>query len=300
MDNKVEQSDLDNYLFNDPNSLNPELDSKDILYIKYPNNVQFIFEKIKILGFGKYGIIYLYKYKNLKYALKFSKSNLLECNEYKAAVELHSSKFRDKKIFTVIDSKIVICENKSVILMPAMDASTDDLNLSPSKFTDRKITIITNIRQQMESIINLNSNEIINDPKQENFKFAYLDLKPSNVLYKRTTPRTYILGDLGSIVEYDKKILPGIFVSTHLIQLPEFKKAENFCSSHIVKCMRFVFGLFTLLLMTNEYDNFYKRITIPLTKKELTNYNKKLVKIMGRDFANLIIDITRHRISMFG
>ena len=313
------QEELDEYLFNNT-SLDPTLISDDILHITYNNKV-LEFKKYSAIGKGAYGQVFLFKLDKLKYALKFAtmdEKGKIDNSEKTAILELQNCDRKFNRRCNIVKARLI--ENgpelKQAIpilasIMPVMIGDLDTLlfNVNSRFYSDPistlgyKKNILNSIRSQMECIIHLNDREIIEEKEQKNFQFAYTDLKPSNILYKindDTLEYEFCLGDLGSLIKNED----NEFISTFPIQLRGEMKVEktfaNFPNKHIVSCMRYVFGLFSYLLLTDGFNEFYKNInTIKIKNSELTHINSELVRIMGETYSNLIIDDIHHRTSMF-
>jgi hypothetical protein len=335
----LSQEELDEYIFEDFTSVEPTLTPTNLFYtfdlnifIKDRPDIVFKGEgpessKSKTsLGGGTFGMLYSYSSESLQrdgskfnYVVKFARlsedGTIDDGNERKANQALRSILREQKRRCDIIHGRVITCssENHLAILMPMMDGDISKLNMRGwSKMS--KLKLLDTIRSQMECIIKLNSDEDLENPLQNTFKFAYLDLKPGNILYKRRAngELTYKLGDLGSIVEDDEKNRPGEFISTYPVHIFEKKEGKlvlvngknyqtlQFPGRHIVKCMRYVFGILAHIVLGGiliKSDGIYKKI---LSTSELQLRNQKIIEYYGDDYSDLMYDTsTEPRLSMY-
>jgi hypothetical protein len=313
---ELTQEELDRYLFENKNSINPFLDDSGNIIIYTENGSLTLTRTNKKLGSGRYGEVYVYESGSIKYALKFaftlpwydpeedSEEEIDDGQERKAVLELRNVYLRDNIWCNVIKARIIDSSNKYATLMPVMDGDLYDLiDLNVLTPEDKK-EILESLRQQMECIINLNSREVIEEKKQENFKFAYLDLKPGNVLYKKVTVNgktkySCLLGDLGSILRNDNDNFISSFPVKTKVNLRRVsmrigdyagivsvkKEIFNLPRDYIVDSMRYVFGI-------NAFYIFTGNVKIDPDLMDLIAMDNYLNSNLGESYANLIIDDT--------
>jgi hypothetical protein len=293
----ITQEELDDWLFNDLNSKDPIIDLEGFLIIHYKNETYIKLEKTEgNPAKGTFGEVFIYQCDTIQYAVKFSiniseDGKLIDGNEILSINTLRFHPEINNKKCNIIPARIVQCVNKLASIMPRMNGDIHRLNI---KFfsIDRKKELLESIREQLNCIINLNDRKDILNPLQNTMKFAYLDLKPSNVLYKieKNGKFVYKLGDIGSIIEHDNENSPGEFSSTYTIQLNNADQGK-FPGKKIVRCMRYIFGLFSWFILdwTNYMNNmwcFTKHVSIHI----LVDINYRLVRNFGPTYSNLIYD----------
>jgi hypothetical protein len=309
----ITQSELDDYLFNDHKSLDPVMNMNNELIITLADSSSLIFtvdEKCKFKR-GSYGIIKTYKCGDLIYALKYAYgTNVLtnkveDGNERLAIIELRSRAIAEGKICPLVQARIVQSATSFITLMPKMRGDVSKIPRKNWTIADKKY-LLDSIREQMEYILHMNTYEQLHNPKQDSMKFAYVDLKPENVLYNRNSDGTvtYKLGDLGSILEIDPDDEPGCFPGTYAIRTR--KGYMDPCpDKYIVKCMRYLLGLFAFnLLTTNTYKGM-ELLNVDNNEDEeehsLQEMNNLVVEQLGQGYDNLIDDSSKVlRVSMYG
>jgi hypothetical protein len=314
---RLTQEEVDRHLFETRNSLNPYLDEEGNINIYVGDTVVILNKTDKLLGEGTYGKVYVYKSNYIKYAVKFSSitpdGKVSDGNEREAVLELRNVYLQNDIWCNVIQSRIVDSTNKHATLMPVMYGDLFDLMALNILSSEDKKEILESLREQMECIINLNSREVIEHEDQENFKFAYLDLKPANILYKIIFKDGKIkydcrLGDLGGIIKGKN----GHFISsimlktsinidnynTQILSIPQkdrkmFKdQMFHYAKYYIVNCMRYVFGVNACMLMYNT--------SINPNIDRLIELNDALVRDLGLNYSNLLVDhIDMVRTSMY-
>jgi hypothetical protein len=307
---ELTQEELDRYLFENKNSINPFLDDSGNVIIYTENDSLTLTRTNKILGEGSYGRVYVYEHGSIRYAVKFALPNangeIDDGNERKAVLELRNVYLRNNIWCNVIKARIVDSSNKYATLMPVMDGNLYDLMELDVLTTEDKKEILESLRQQMECIINLNLREVIEDKKQENFKFAYLDLKPGNILYKKVTvdgktKYSCLLGDLGSILRNENNDFISSYPVKTKVNLRRFSmlsddfvlgvprslraKIFNYPRDYIVDSMRYVFGI-------NAFYIFSGKVKLDPKERDLIAMNNYLRINLGEDYVNLIIDDT--------
>jgi hypothetical protein len=287
MEEEISQKELDLVLF-DINYPAPILISHDELLIPENGDGYMILRKDKSLGKGSFGKVYRYYYKNIEYAVKIINQydEVFFDSESRAIVLLKMYQILYKRTCKIIPCKLVESLIGTVSIMPVMDgnilAIRDKIRVMD---IEQKKEILESIREQMESVIRLNDEEDIKHELQSHMRFAYLDLKFGNVLYKVDSEGKiiYLLGDIGSIVENLPKTNPGEFISTYPIQIKEML-VTNATNVYIVKSMRYLFGIFAYALCNNII------IKKTLSRYKLSKKNRELVEILGNEYDNLIDD----------
>jgi hypothetical protein len=309
-DKKITQEELDEWLFNNHSSPNPFINEEYEITIICPDDTHLTSTGFRKLDEGGFSTIYLYSFSEIKYVAKFAfelqgdkkiikyneDGTIKDGNEKKALISLKDKSIREGKICSIIKGKIVDSKIPSTI-MPLMDGNLLDLINEMSVHESTKRIIVESVRSQMECILSFNSEDILNDEKSL-FKFAYMDLKPSNILYKLVN-REYIfkIGDLGSIVPSKDNHL-GIFPATYYTQIKELERTK-FPKSYIVRSMRYLFGLFCYNLMINEFTNIDRDDIYD--EEDLEEMNFSIITYLGDNYDNLINDQTNVvRKSMYG
>ena len=301
----IVQEDLDKYLFENKLSIEPSIDSNGVLHCFTEESKCVKLTMTSLIGSGGYGDVHLYSSRsgNIKYAVKFAiilDGVMDDGNERKAVIELKQQEILRNKKSNILTAKTIQCINKFAVLMPLMDGTFEDLDMKGWRIDYKKI-MLESVRSQMEYVIRLNEADVIMEPKQDKFKFAYTDLKPSNILYKNDPKFTVKLGDLGGILPIQK----NVFISTIPVQ---FKVSDGKNSrediftqlpdKYIVKCMRYVFGLISYWVLTNDLQKLESFFEVVETE-DLIACNEELVINFGTEFANLIYDEKSHRTSMY-
>ena len=296
------QDSLDEYLFYDSTSITPIMDSDDVLYCFTSDNKVVKLHRGVQLGKGTYGNVYLYSSRNIKYAVKFASiidGIVYDGNERKAILELKHSVQKD----SLINARIIEC-NRFASMMPVMENDLNDMN--PAMLNrELKIQILDLIRTKMECIIKLNSENVIAEIEQKNFKFAYIDLKPGNILYQHKVIDgvdniVFHLGDLGSVI----RTHDGRFMSSIPIKLLDSTclfidmKNNRFPDRSIVKCMRYVFGVLAYTFLKGNFD-VINVFCGSITSHDLSHMDRELVEGLSASYANLLFDVQIHRTSMY-
>lgn len=298
----ITQDSLDEYLFYEVNSITPIMDSDDVLYCFTSDNKVVKLHRGVQLGKGTYGNVYLYSSRNIKYAVKFASiidGIVYDGNERKAIFELKNFVQRN----VLINARTIEC-NKFASLMPVMENDLNDMN--PAMLSrEQKIQILDMIRTKMECIIKLNPENVVGEIEQKNFKFAYIDLKPGNILYQHKVIDgvdniVFYLGDLGSVIRtHDSRFMSSIpvklldprclFIDMKNNRLPD---------RSIVKCMRYVFGVLAYTFLKGNFDviNVFCR---NITSHDLSHMDRELIQGLGVSYANLLYDVQIHRTSMY-
>lgn len=301
----IVQADLDKYLFENKLSIEPSIDSNGVLHCFTEEGKGVKLTMKSRIGSGGYGDVQLYSSRsgNIKYAVKFAiiiDGELNDGNERKAVLELKEQEILRNKKSNILNAKTIQCIDQFAVLMPLMDGTFEDLDMKGWRIDHKKI-VLDSIRSQMEYIIRLNDADVIMAQKQDNFKFAYTDLKPSNIFYKNDPKFTVKLGDLGGILP----IQGNIFISTIPVQFkePDTKNSHKdiftrLPDKNIVKCMRYVFGLISYWVLTNDFQKLESFFEI-VGAEDLIACNDELVINFGIEFANLIYDEKTHRTSMY-
>jgi hypothetical protein len=334
----LSQEELDEYIFEDFTSPEPILtptvvshvfnlsiptrDGSAIVFRGGGIPVHSSYKSQTASGEGAFGAVYKYSTSSLqrdrnsfnymvKFAIPSQDGTIDDGNERKANQALRAILREQKRRCDIIHGRVITSEKHFAILMPTMDGDIYKLDIKTwSRMS--KLKLLDTIRSQMECIIKLNSDEDLKNPLQNTFKFAYLDLKPGNILYKRRAngELTYKLGDLGGVVENDEK-KPGEFMSTFPVHIFEKKEGKRvlvngktyhtlqFPNRHIIKCMRYVFGILAHMLFTNTLVNpgLYQRI-MTLTDVQIADQQIRLY--YGDDYSDLMYDSsTETRLSMY-
>jgi hypothetical protein len=305
----ITQQNLDAYLFKNlfseyPEYVNLRMENKKLigdLKINYKDK-HLLMRRTKTIQKGNYGEIYEYSSEGedpIKYAVKFSiNPGDLERKAINALREREIKLFQENEERSdscLVPGKIVISDNFNISIMPLMDGDLVDFydNSTDADF-DFKIrkNIFENVRAQLQCILNLNHSN--GNPRSErdiNIEFAYMDLKPDNVLYKLNKDGTYtfLLGDIGSIIPFtdskgDKFFTTNTPCSTKICEEKQKVYIKDF---NIISCMRYIFGIFCFKLL---YPNIDTSKFISLRRK--INFSEAMVKYLGKSYDNLLYDET--------
>ena len=283
-DKKNNRKNVDDYIFRSLNT-NAPIFSNDKISIKYGNTDIKLNIGKEIRG-GAYGKIYKitsHEY-GLEYALKYFPKEKYEDEEFKAIKELEKRELKLGRKCDIITGKIVESKTHKMILMPLMDGDVIDLYASNYVNIHGEqgiMKILSYVKNQLNCILRLN------EDKKE-FKFAYLDIKPDNILYKLNEDGNYTfeLGDLGSIIRNRH----GNFTITYRCCTIGCDSSEEISNNNIIRCMRYYYGILCIRLLTRDtyiIDN-HKTISI----QELETINTRFVNTYGPEFDNYIYDPT--------
>ena len=277
------QQELDSYVFNSFTAPPKYIDGDIVIY--YPKDgkvLQLVLKKEKYIISGKYGKVYKFSKGLLEYAVKFLKKS--DGCEIEAILKMEHQEIKTGKRFNLIKSRIVEA-SRQIIIMPLMDGDIIDLD-KINKLEQNFHTVINSVRKQMDNVLNMNTQSNVTE-------FAYLDVKPDNVLYRLNENGTYefVLGDLGSVVKNN-----GYFTKTYAcktIGCDEYIIPQN-C---IIRAMRYFYGIFIFTLL---YGNYIVEIHDQIQLSELEVLSNNLVSNLGQDYANLLYDpLPETRISMY-
>ena len=292
----VTQSELDRYLFENLTSLNPVLDSKNILTIYFGDK----WLELKKTG-EKSSKIHIYQSGSITYLLKYAVTEK-DMNERSTIIKMRDQERVNNNKCAIISARIVNNGSKFITLIPQMDGNLFKFDVESLSLQDKKV-ILDSVRSQMECILKLNDDNVIEEKEQNHFKFAYVNISPKNVLFqlKENSPEELVnsyefkLGNIGSISE--SKITFG-FTSTYYVQLENILFINNrIPNKKIVKSMRYVFGLFSYLLVNNMLSGYVPKLH---TISELMSFNNNLRLAYGQEYNNLIIDnYHTKRVSMY-
>jgi hypothetical protein len=314
------QRSMDTFIFNSPNSFTPIMDPSELLYIKNQQNETLIFKKKSVKGEGSYGTVFeYYNSMGLKYAVKIPlNKNDRVLNEDESdedeSDEDESDEDTEKKVISMLNelkiikktcdispARIIATQATPCVLMPLFDGDLEKLDLTEFSQVMKK-NMLDDIRNQLESIIKLNNTENI-ESDQSSLIFGYIDLKPPNVLYSKLEDGSYIfkLADLGSIIRnkhgsFDTTYPIFFTCSTDFFEISDSRSPF----SHIVRCMRYVFGILAHVVMTNSnnvQDNIFERDRIV---NDLGLLSSEIVAFYGQDYENLLYDESEeNKTSMF-
>ena len=333
----LSQEELDEYIFEDFTSLDPILTQttsfnifKLTIFKRDGSPIVFIGEgpvsssSESGVGRGSFGVLYGYFTKTLQrdqsefnYVVKFARRSddgtIDDGNERIANQALRAILREQKRRCDIIRGRVITSSSPKqfAILMPMMDGDIYKLDITNWNLKSR-LKLLESVRSQMECIIKLNPPEVLKNHMQNTFKFAYVDLKPGNILFKRKAngELTYKLGDLGGIVEVDEKNTPGYFMSTFYVFLFEEKKGQptpsqimldpQYPNRLIVKCMRYVFGILAHMLLKKTFSGARIYMNPHITVDVIERMNQEIVDHYGVDYSDLMYDpYTVTRFSMY-
>jgi hypothetical protein len=297
--NKFTQSEIDNYLFNDLNSSNPLLSTDETLLYIHIENQYITLERSNLVSKdSKKYETYIYKSNKLQYLVKIYGKSIKNqyLNERKAVIEVVSQSQLNNKVCNFLRARIIESSMKFAVLTPVPVYNLSKYDTHDICLKD-KITILSSIRSQMEEIIKLNKESAIFDPDQTGFSFAYFNISHSNIEIRDENGYKASFIDVENLIGHDVTEFPGEFNSIYPIPYNNNKNNVEYTqlpNRQIVKGMRYAFGLFAYFFVYNKHIR-----TKPIKQSRLLHWNRKLLKFLGKDYSDLIIDESNFRSSMY-